>query len=72
MDIKGKGKARDYLMEDDEGSTICAEQGTDPDMDHDEQITWKAQAYVTGVNYHVKKLVFLLFINSASILAVND
>lgn len=58
--------------EDDEDSTAVAEQSSDSDVDQDKTIVWKAQAYVTGVNYHVKKMVFLLFINSTSTFMVND
>ncbi|KAF8519443.1 DNA binding protein [Gautieria morchelliformis] len=62
---KGKGKARDCSAEDgDDEDNAVAEEVSDSDMEQDAAVAWKAHAYVTGVNYHVKKMVFLLFINN--------
>lgn len=72
VNAKGKGKARDYLMEggDDEDGTAVIEQASGSDIEQDQEVAWEAEAYVTGVNYHVKKMVFLLFINSVSSLII--
>jgi len=51
-DVKGKGKARDDVMEVDE--VISTEDERDGGVVPDEA-AWKAQAYITGVNYHAKK-----------------
>ena len=63
-DSKGKGKATEADMEIDE---IQPEDSESQDEVPDDT-SWKAQAYVSGVNYHAKKMAFLLFINSKSIL----
>jgi hypothetical protein len=67
VDTKGKRKVRDSSVEDEEdGDNAVTEEMSDSDTEQDAAVAWKADAYVTGVNYHVKKMIFLLFINSAS------
>ncbi|GJJ10468.1 hypothetical protein Clacol_004694 [Clathrus columnatus] len=72
-DKKGKGKAS-YLTEADEmevgdedenferGSQDDNE-GSDGSEEEDEDVRWKGEVYLSGVNYHAKKMTFLLFIN---------
>lgn len=67
INIKGRRNARNDEDEDEE-----PEQQSQSEAEQDEEVGWKAQAYVTGVNYHVKKMVFLLFINSTSINTVTE
>jgi hypothetical protein len=74
VDVKGKGKAHDSSVEemDEEDDTAAVEEETDCGLEQDNDAAWKAEAYVTGVNYHVKKMVFLLFINSTSALSLTS
>lgn len=37
----------------------------DDELDSGDEPKWMAEAYITNANYHVKKMVFLLFINRA-------
>ncbi|KAF8589138.1 DNA mismatch repair protein MutL [Ramaria rubella] len=67
IDVKGKKKAREFETDegqDEEEVEAIASEGNDSEQDQDGEIMWKAQAHATGVNYHVKKMVFLLFINN--------
>ena len=48
----------------------AVEEESNSELEQDNDVAWRSQAYVTGVNYHVKKMVFLLFINSASALVL--
>jgi DNA mismatch repair protein MLH1 len=62
---KGKGKETDDDMETDEVSSVDEEINSEIlSGDGD----WKAQSYITGLNYHAKKMTFLLFINSEVLL----
>lgn len=70
-DSKGKGKAVDSEDEDDsmEVDVDNEERGSGSDREsglESDNVSWKGEAYVTSVNYHAKKMVFLLFINRAS------
>jgi hypothetical protein len=42
------------------------EEGNDDGDIVDSQTEWEAEAYITNANYHMKKMVFLLFINRTS------
>ncbi|KIJ39060.1 hypothetical protein M422DRAFT_210572 [Sphaerobolus stellatus SS14] len=59
-DPKGKGKATEDDMED--GKSQSEDDQSEDDVPDD--ASWKAHAYVSGVNYHAKKMTFLLFINN--------
>lgn len=71
-DSKGKGKAVHSGDEDDSMGVDVdnEERGSGSDTDSSRldsgNVSWKGEAYVTSVNYHAKKMVFLLFINRAS------
>jgi DNA mismatch repair protein MLH1 len=61
-DLKGKGRAKeDDEME--EGAAEEKEFGSSSEEEQEDKFLWEAELHVTDVNYHTKKMVFLLFIN---------
>lgn len=78
-----KGKRKVLFLEDeeeenrmdvdvDESERDGGRDGTQSGSDDDESwikdnVSWKGEAYITGVNYHAKKMIFLLFINRPSL-----